>query len=77
MSQYFRVHAFYAKENLEIAIDSNGKYTALWQFSAFLMSKGFEIIKPVKDSGFDNETIPKADIQSEKLILVYAKRRSP
>ena len=43
MNNYFRITGYWPKENLTFIVDSNGRFTKLWQFSAYLVSKGIEI----------------------------------
>jgi hypothetical protein len=44
MNNYFRITAYYPQEDFSAIFDSFGLYEKLWQFSAFLVSKGFKII---------------------------------
>ena len=45
MANYFRITAYHPKEDLSVIMDSNGIFEKLWQFSAFMVSKGFKIIE--------------------------------
>ena len=45
MSNYFRIIAYHPAENLSAIFDSNGYFEKLWQFSAYLIQKGFKIIE--------------------------------
>ncbi len=45
MSNYFRITAYHPAENLSAIFDSNGYFEKLWQFSAYLIQKGFKIIE--------------------------------
>ena len=67
MTKYFRVKALYPKNNMEIIVDSYGKYDEIWQLSAFLVSKGFKILQVWDDGKLSNDDIPKtekSDIQN-------------
>lgn len=47
-NNYFRITAYYPEDNFSFIIDSNGKFEKLWQFSAYLISKGIKIIEVSK-----------------------------
>ena len=51
MATYFRITAYHPEKDMSIIMDSNGIYEKLWQFSAYLVSKGFDILDDV--SAFD------------------------
>lgn len=44
MSNYFRITAYHPEQDLSAIFDSNGCFEKLWQFSAYLIQKGFKII---------------------------------
>ena len=44
MTNYFRVTAHHPETDVCIIADSNGYFSKLWEFSAFLISKGFKVI---------------------------------
>lgn len=68
MANYFRITAYHPEENISAIFDSNGMFDKLWQFSAFLVSKGFKIIQASKDE-FDFGNMPKEGYQKDKVIL--------
>ena len=43
MENYYRVTAYYPQENISFIADSFGKFKKLWQFSAYLKTKGCDI----------------------------------
>jgi len=70
MSKYFRVKAFYPKENMTVIIDSYGKYDKLWQLSAFMVQKGFKILEVWDDENVPDTEIPKVNtIDTSHLIV--------
>jgi len=69
MTQYFRITAYCASENLTIIIDSNGMYEKLWQFSSFFISKGFEILEISSSDKFLDGNISKCEVVPDNLIL--------
>lgn len=49
MSNYFRITVYHPVHNISAIIDSNEKFEKLWQFSAYLVAKGFKIINAESD----------------------------
>ena len=45
MANYFRITAYHPAENVCAIFDSNGRFEKLWQFSSYLIQKGFKIIE--------------------------------
>ena len=50
-------------------MDSNGKFEKLWQFSSFLMQKGFKIIEVGNEETFTNGNIPKISPDIKHILL--------
>ena len=69
MSNYFRITAYHPVGNLSAIFDSNGYFEKLWQFSAFLIQKGFKIIEVGNEEKFDFGNLPKASHAPDKIIL--------
>ena len=64
MNNYYRITGYWPKENLTFIVDSNGMFEKLWQFSAYLVSKGIEIKEVSKEENLhrqDIEIIPEID----------------
>ena len=49
MANYFRITAYHPATDLSVIVDSNGKFEKLWQFSAYLVSKGFKVLEVGRD----------------------------
>ena len=77
MSNYFRITAYNPNEDVAMIVDSNEKFDKLWQFSAFLVSKGFQIIAVGNDSKFTDGNIPKIKERSDKLLLRACMKGKP
>ena len=45
MANYFRITAYHPARNVCAVFDSNGRFEKLWQFSSYLVFKGFEIFE--------------------------------
>ena len=69
MSNYFRITAYHPVESLSAIFDSNGYFEKLWQFSAYLIQKGFKIIEVGNEEKFDFGNLPKASPEPDKIIL--------
>ena len=69
MSHYFRITAYHPTENLSVIMDSNGLFEKLWQFSSFMVSKGFKIIEVGGEDKFDEGDMPKAEQDTVHVIL--------
>ena len=59
MTNYFRITAYHPKKNISAIFDSNGRFEKLWQFSSYLVQKGFKIIKVGGDDKFLEGDLPK------------------
>lgn len=44
-NNYFRITAYYPKEDFCCVIDCNGMFEKLWQFSSFLVQKGIRVLE--------------------------------
>ena len=69
MANYFKITAYHPAENLSIIMDSNGLFEKLWQFSAFIVYKGFKIIKVGNKKKFNERDLPKAEYDNVHIIL--------
>ena len=45
MANYFRITAYHPAKNICAIFDSNGRFEKLWQFSSYLVRKGFKIVE--------------------------------
>ena len=50
-------------------MDSYGVFNELWQFSSFLVDKGFSIIAVGNENFFNDGNIPKVQKSTDKMIL--------
>lgn len=69
MANYFRITAYHPKEDISAIIDSYGAFEKLWQFSAYLVPKGFKIIDVGGVEKFTDGNIPKEKVTSSKYLL--------
>lgn len=77
MANYFRITAYHPTENISVIMDSNGKFEKLWQFSAFMVSKGFKIIEVGGEDKFDFGDMDRAEQNTDHVILRTCKNGKP
>ena len=77
MANYFRITAYYPKEDYCFIIDSYGKYEKLWEFSSYLVNKDLQILEVSKDGDFTDGNIPRADPHPNDLILRACMKGKP
>ncbi len=69
MNNYYRITAYHPAEDLSVIADSNGKFEKLWEFSAYLVSKGFKVIAVNKEEGFEIGNLPKIALNNDKITI--------
>ena len=69
MANYFRITAYHKQENVSAIIDSNGKFKEFWQFSSYLVKKGFTILAVENVERFNFGNIPATDYDGNCLLL--------
>ncbi len=77
MANYFRITAYHPAKNICAVFDSNGRFEKLWQFSAFLIGKGFKIIEVGADDKFDYGDFDRAPAEKDKIILRACAKGQP
>lgn len=68
MTNYFRITAYHPTKNICAVFDSNGRFEKLWQFSAYLVQKGFKIVEVGADDKFLDGNIQKAPAGNQLLV---------
>lgn len=66
---YFRITAYNKEEDFSCILDSNGMFEKLWQFSSYLVNKGFNIIDASKLENITATNIDNANVDTEHIIL--------
>jgi hypothetical protein len=69
MTQYFRVTVYEPRDNLSAVMDSNGRYEKLWQFSSYLLGRGFKILEASGREKFLDGNIGKAEPDPAHILL--------
>ena len=77
MSNYYRITAYYPTEDYSFIADCNGKFEKLWQFSAYLVSKGIKILEVSTDEKFLDGNIPRAKEHKEHVFIMAARKGQP
>ena len=73
MVNYFRITAYHPAKNVCAIFDSNGRFEKLWQFSAYLVQKGFKIVEVGADDKFLDGNIPKVPAGNQLILRACAK----
>lgn len=77
MANYFRITAYHPQKNISVIMDSNGMFDKLWQFSAFLVSKGFKVVEVGNEGTFSDGNISRAEYEPDKMILRACAKGEP
>ena len=77
MSNYFRITAYHPAKNICAIFDSNGRFEKLWQFSSYLVQKGFKIVEVGADDKFLDGNIPKAPASAQLLVRACGRGEPP
>ena len=68
MANYFRIAAYHPAKNICAVFDSNGRFEKLWQFSAYLVQKGFKIVEVGADDKCLDGNIQRAPAGNQLLV---------
>ena len=77
MTNYFRITAYHPAENVCAIFDSNGRFEKLWQFSSYLIQRGFKIIEVGAEDKFDDGDFDRAPVEKDKIILRACAKGQP
>ena len=77
MANYFRITAYHPAENVCAIFDSNGRFEKLWQFSSYLIQRGFKIIEVGAEDKFDDGDFDRAPAEKDKIILRACAKGQP
>ena len=69
MANYFRITAYHIEQDISAILDSNGRFEKLWQFSSFLVNKGFKIIEVTTSDKLVYDPFPLLEKESNKILL--------
>ena len=77
MQNYFRITAYHPTENISVIMDSYGRFEKLWQFSSYMVSKGFKVLEVDTQDTFLDGNLPKVESKQEKIMLRASKEGKP
>ena len=69
MTNYYRITAYHPDENISAIFDCYGMFEKKWQFSSFLVTKGFKVLEVGSADDFADGNITKTEPEKDKLIL--------
>jgi len=70
MASYFRITAYHPETDISVVLDSNGKFEKLWEFSSYLVQKGFKILEVGKDDYIIDAGYERVEKPSNKVLLM-------
>ena len=73
MANYFRIAAYHPARNICAVFDSNGRFEKLWQFSSYLVQKGFKIVEVGGNDKFLDGDFPKVPEDNQLIVRACAK----
>lgn len=77
MTNYFRITAYYEKEDLSMIIDSNGMFEKLWQFSSYIVQKGLKVLEISNAGNFIDVNTQLADRDTQHVLLRAVHKGKP
>lgn len=77
MTNYFRITAYYEKEDLSMIIDSNGMFEKLWQFSSYIVQKGLKVLEISNADNFIDINTQLADKDTQHVLLRAVDKGKP
>lgn len=77
MNNYYRITAYHKEKNISAIFDSNGYFEKLWQFSAYLVQKGFNIIEVNKEDNFEDVNFEKVEYDNKHIFLRACSKGQP
>ena len=73
MANYFRITAYHPEKNICAVFDSNGRFEKLWQFSSYLVQKGFKIVEVGGEGKFLEGDFKKAPASGQLIVRACGK----
>ena len=76
-TKYFRITGYNPKEDYCFIMDANGKFEKMWQFSSFLIQKGFKVLEVSNDEQFKDVSISRVEENTNQICLRANGRGKP
>ena len=77
MANYYRITAYHPTEDYCFIVDSHGRFEKLWQFSAYLVSKGVKVLEVANSDTFLDGNMNRATEHPEYIYLQSAQWGQP
>ena len=74
---YFRITGYHPTKDISFILDCNGMFEKLWQFSAFVISKGCKVLEVSNSDNFIDITLTKAEYDAEHIFLRAIQKGKP
>ena len=77
MANYFRITAYHPEKDISVILDSNGMFEKLWQFSSYVVQKGFKVVEVGNVDNIIDSTFPLLPQISNKISLRSVDKGKP
>ena len=77
MNNYFRITTYNPATDVSAILDSNGRFEKLWQFSSYLIHKGYHVLYVHSAEEFDEGNLPRIQEPSDKIIVRACDKGKP
>lgn len=77
MANYYRITAYHKQHDVSAILDSFGCFKEIWQFSSYLVKKGFTIIAVGDTARFTEGNLTRIKPDNEHIVMRACKRGQP
>ncbi|MBQ7788846.1 MAG: hypothetical protein IJ398_04235 [Clostridia bacterium] len=77
MKTYFRITAYHKEKDFSVILDTYQMFEQLWEFSALLIEKGFDIIEVGRTEKFGEGNTPITDKYPNKIVIRATQNGKP
>lgn len=77
MKNHFRITAYNPKKDYCFIIDCNGAFKEIWEFSSFLIKKGFRVLEVGDGNKFVDGNFGRIEFNPEKFIIRATAKGKP
>ena len=70
MATLFRITAYHNDLNISVILDSKGYFEKIWQFSSYLIQKGFKILEVSKEENIKNIKMHNVEYDKDHIFLI-------
>ena len=77
MNTYYRITAYHKEKDFSVILDTYQMFQQLWEFSALLIEKGFEILEVGKATKFGEGNTPITDKYPNKIVIRATQNGKP